>query len=91
MNVNVSPTKLREFAKYVGDFSRGLVEDCQELAEALSQLDSSLSESEREDVKSMVQDIIRILRDGQPTLRSLKGEIEGYADYVEEFQRLAKG
>ena len=91
MNINVNTTTLREFAKYVGDFSRGIAEDCQELAQALSQLDSALSESEREDVKSMIQEIISILRDGQPTLRSLKGEIEGYAEYVDEFRRRAKG
>ena len=89
MNLNVSPEKLRDFARYVGNFSRGIAEDCQQLATALNNLSSNLSAAERQSIVNMVKTIINILKEGQPTLSALKSEIESYADYVQTFQTMA--
>ena len=91
MQVNVDHQVVMQFATYVGNFSKSINFECNELRAATAKLSSTMDKENIASIQNTTEKIAQILEAADPTLKDLQEKVEGFAKIVMQLNAIAKG
>ncbi len=88
--ISVNDEKLSHFSEYVKAFQKDTMADCEELKCAIRKLKSNSSDQEIYESERMVDKIVDIIADDQPTITQLSKKIDEYVALVRRLKAVAR-